>query len=89
MPGIDTLLRYLAQGKLWPQYLVDFRAMSGEITGQSSRIDFLGVTGIGKTFLTRELAYGVNERVPELSRERPVSDDWAEVFNNLYEEHFR
>ena len=74
---------------MWPEYLVDFRAVSGEVTGERSRIDFLGVTGIGKTFLTRELAYALGERVPEPGRERPVSDEWAEVFRDLYEDHFR
>lgn len=89
MPAIDTRLRYLARGRMWPEYLVDFRAVSGKVTGERSRIDFLGVTGIGKTFLTRELAYALGERVPEPGRERPLSEEWADVFRDLYEDHFR
>jgi hypothetical protein len=89
MLRIDPRLRYLAARQTWPVYWQDFRVIGGSVEGPRTRLDFLGITGIGKSYLTHQTALALGERVPRMAKEKPVSDQWGEAFGDIYRDHFR
>lgn len=88
MLRIDIRLRYAARRTRWPAHWRDYRAVAGRAEGQRRRVDLLGVAGIGKTTFTKELAYALGERVPRCTGKKPLPDDWAQTFNDIYRNHF-
>jgi hypothetical protein len=88
MVRIDPRLRYLAARQTWPVYWQDFRVVGGTVEGPRTRLDFLGVTGIGKSYLTNQTALALGEKVPRMAKEKPVSSEWGEAFTDIYRDHF-
>lgn len=83
MSLFDPRIRYLLKRRMWPRYWQDWRFLAARTESQKYRLDILGPSGIGKTFLTNNLMRLWGERVPKLMPEAVVSEQWEKVFKEL------
>jgi hypothetical protein len=74
---------------MWPAQWKDYRVVASSGHGSRGRVDLLGVAGIGKTTFTRQLAFALGERTPRCRGKKPVPEDWAIAFEEIYNDHFQ
>ncbi len=89
MISIDPRLRWALRRQMWPVYWRDFRFIKTDSLGQKNRIDVIGPSGIGKTYLTNQLVTHLGETVPSATgeRENQIGTEWAQVFEKVLTEH--